>query len=158
MPMEGVFACWVSMTGTCPEQETDDSGFGELFEMRGAVREEVFGAIVVRETAKVRSRIGVVLGGDRGLYPRLSARHNLEILGRALPCPPGTIEAGASPHFSSRCQRVALASARRGTASSSIARADRVPANARLFEICGLASAGFVEPGPPYLVGALVFG
>jgi len=47
-----------------------------LIPSEGSAR--ILGHDVVRETAKVRSRIGVVLGGDRGLYRRLSARHNLE--------------------------------------------------------------------------------
>jgi len=38
----------------------------------------VLGHDVVTDTAAVRREIGVVLGGDRGLYQRLSARHNLE--------------------------------------------------------------------------------
>jgi ABC-2 type transport system ATP-binding protein len=38
----------------------------------------VFGRDVVGETRKVRERIGVVFGGDSGLYGRISARQNLE--------------------------------------------------------------------------------
>src|ERR1700712_4299265 len=38
----------------------------------------VLGHDVVTDTANVRRSIGVVLGGDRGLYPRISARANLE--------------------------------------------------------------------------------
>jgi ABC-2 type transport system ATP-binding protein len=38
----------------------------------------IFGQDVVVSTAQVRRRIGVVLGGERGLYGRLSARRNLE--------------------------------------------------------------------------------
>jgi len=37
----------------------------------------ILGHDVVRETAAVRRNIGLVLGGDRGLYPRLTARQNL---------------------------------------------------------------------------------
>ncbi len=42
----------------------------------GSVR--VAGFDVLDKTAEVRRRIGVVLGGDRGLYPRLTGRENLE--------------------------------------------------------------------------------
>lgn len=38
----------------------------------------VCGFDVVTEAARVRERIGLVLGGDRGLYARLTARENLE--------------------------------------------------------------------------------
>ena len=42
----------------------------------GAAR--VCGFDVVAEAPRVRERIGLVLGGDRGLYTRLTARENLE--------------------------------------------------------------------------------
>jgi ABC-2 type transport system ATP-binding protein len=38
---------------------------------------EVLGLDVVRDSARLRSRIGLVLGGERGLYNRVSARENL---------------------------------------------------------------------------------
>jgi len=38
----------------------------------------VVGFDVVQDAAEVRRRIGLVLGGDRGLYAKLSARENLE--------------------------------------------------------------------------------
>ena len=38
----------------------------------------ILGHDVVRETSKVRPLIGIVLGGDRGLYWRLTGRQNLE--------------------------------------------------------------------------------
>ena len=38
---------------------------------------EVLGLDVVRAGGEVRRRLGIVLDGDRGLYPRLSARQNL---------------------------------------------------------------------------------
>jgi ABC-2 type transport system ATP-binding protein len=43
----------------------------------------VAGADVVRQPKIVRTRIGLVLGGDRGLYTRLSARQNLHFWGAA---------------------------------------------------------------------------
>ena len=42
-----------------------------------AGRARVLGFDVVRQAARIRPRIGIVLGGDRGLYGRLSARQNL---------------------------------------------------------------------------------
>jgi len=57
-----------------------------LLPSEGSAR--ILGHDVVRETAKVRSRIGVVLGGDRGLYRRLSARHNLEYWAALYHVPP----------------------------------------------------------------------
>jgi ABC-2 type transport system ATP-binding protein len=41
----------------------------------------VAGYDVVRQTSDVRQRIGIVLGGDRGLYDRMTARANLELWG-----------------------------------------------------------------------------
>ncbi|HEV2316673.1 MAG TPA: ABC transporter ATP-binding protein [Thermoplasmata archaeon] len=38
---------------------------------------EVLGFDVTRDAAKIRPRIGLVLGGERGLYNRVSARENL---------------------------------------------------------------------------------
>ena len=38
----------------------------------------ILGHDVVRETAAVRARIGIVLGRDRGFYLRLTGRQNLE--------------------------------------------------------------------------------
>jgi ABC-2 type transport system ATP-binding protein len=39
---------------------------------------QVFGMDVVKEAKEIRPRIGIVFGGDRGLYWRLSGRDNLE--------------------------------------------------------------------------------
>ncbi|MFA1538111.1 ABC transporter ATP-binding protein [Actinomadura monticuli] len=46
-----------------------------------AGRAAVLGHDVVAETAKVRRDIGLVLGGDRGFYDRISARRNLAFWG-----------------------------------------------------------------------------
>src|SRR5207248_4116859 len=43
-----------------------------------AGRAEVCGLDVVGDTRAVRKRIGIVFGGDRGVYARLTARQNLE--------------------------------------------------------------------------------
>jgi ABC-2 type transport system ATP-binding protein len=44
-------------------------------------RAEVLGFDVMTQTRDVRARIGLVLGGDRGLYGRLNALENLEYFG-----------------------------------------------------------------------------
>lgn len=48
----------------------------------------VLGLDVVKQTAMVRSKIGVVFGGDRGLYDRLSARDNLRYFAELYGVPP----------------------------------------------------------------------
>ena len=50
---------------------------------RGTVT--VAGFDVVTQTADVRRSIGVVLGGDRGLYPRLTGQREPGVLGLAVP-------------------------------------------------------------------------
>src|SRR5262249_60005841 len=42
---------------------------------------QVLGHDVVKETGAVRPLIGIVFGGERGLYTRLTARQNLEYWG-----------------------------------------------------------------------------
>ena len=42
---------------------------------------QVLGHDVVEETQAVRPLIGIVFGGERGLYTRLTARQNLEYWG-----------------------------------------------------------------------------
>jgi ABC-2 type transport system ATP-binding protein len=39
----------------------------------------VLGRDVVRQAGEVKRQIGIVFGGDRGLYPRLTARQNLQL-------------------------------------------------------------------------------
>lgn len=46
-----------------------------------AGRASVLGYDVVEEAPRVRSLIGLVFGGERGLYPRLTARQNLHYFG-----------------------------------------------------------------------------
>ena len=46
-----------------------------LLPSSGSVR--VFGYDITRHTAAIRRRLGVVFGGDKGLYPRLTGRQNL---------------------------------------------------------------------------------
>jgi len=46
---------------------------------------------VVRDEGQVRRQLGVVLGGDRGLYAKLSARDNLRYFGALYGLPPAVI-------------------------------------------------------------------
>jgi ABC-2 type transport system ATP-binding protein len=46
---------------------------------------------VVRDEGRVRRQLGVVLGGDRGLYAKLSARDNLRYFGALYGLPPAAI-------------------------------------------------------------------
>ena len=50
----------------------------------------VLGFDVVRDTSRVRQMIGVVLGGDRGVYWRLTGRENLEYWSALYKVPAGT--------------------------------------------------------------------
>ena len=50
----------------------------------------ILGHDVVRQTKAVRPLIGIVLGGDRGLYWRLSGRQNLEYWAALYNVPAGT--------------------------------------------------------------------
>ncbi|MGC4761786.1 ABC transporter ATP-binding protein [Micromonospora sp. DT46] len=56
----------------------------------------VAGFDVVRETAQVRRRIGIVFGGDRGLYDRISARQNLVFWGTLYHVEPAVIHRRAA--------------------------------------------------------------
>jgi ABC-2 type transport system ATP-binding protein len=47
---------------------------------------------VVEETRKVRPLIGIVFGGERGLYTRLTARQNLEYWGALYKLPTGVVK------------------------------------------------------------------
>jgi ABC-2 type transport system ATP-binding protein len=51
-------------------------------------RARILGHDVVRETAAVRRLIGVVFGGDKGLYNKLSGRQNLEYWAALYEVPP----------------------------------------------------------------------
>jgi ABC-type multidrug transport system ATPase subunit len=51
----------------------------------------VGGFDVVRDEGRVRRQLGVVLGGDRGLYAKLSARDNLRYFGALYGLPPAVI-------------------------------------------------------------------
>ena len=54
-------------------------------------RAAVAGFDVIRQEREVRRRLGVVLGGDRGLYGKLSARDNLVYFGRLYGLPGRTL-------------------------------------------------------------------
>jgi ABC-2 type transport system ATP-binding protein len=54
-------------------------------------RATVGGYDVVRDEVRVRRQLGVVLGGDRGLYAKLSARENLRYFGALYGLTAGTI-------------------------------------------------------------------
>jgi ABC-2 type transport system ATP-binding protein len=53
-----------------------------------AGRAEVLGYDVVRSYAQVRPRIGIVFGGERGLYWRLSGRYNIQYFADLYRVPP----------------------------------------------------------------------
>jgi len=65
----------------------------------------VMGHDVVRETKAVRQSIGIVFGGDRGLYWRLTGRQNLEYWAALYNVPAGV----ASRRVSELLERVGLA-------------------------------------------------
>lgn len=64
----------------------------------------VMGLNVMQDTVGIRSRIGLILGGDRGLYGRLTGRENLEYFA-ALNRIPSTI---ASRRIEELCKTVGL--------------------------------------------------
>src|SRR6266540_7203909 len=55
-------------------------------------RARVLGRDVVSETKQVRPLIGIVFGGERGLYTRLTARQNLEYWGALYRLPTATVK------------------------------------------------------------------
>jgi ABC-2 type transport system ATP-binding protein len=65
----------------------------------------VLGHDVVRETKTVRPLIGIVFGGERGLYWRLTARQNLEYWAALYKLPSGEI----GPRVQTLLERVGLA-------------------------------------------------
>ena len=65
----------------------------------------VAGFDVVRDALEVRRRIGLVLGGDRGLYTKLTARENLEFWAAMYGMPP----AAASARIHAVLEQVGLA-------------------------------------------------
>ncbi|MEU6548670.1 ABC transporter ATP-binding protein [Streptomyces sp. NPDC046915] len=67
----------------------------------------VAGADITTDPQAVRRRISVVLGGDRGLYPRLSARQNLLFFGMLADVPRRVLKARAEALL----QRMGLAEA-----------------------------------------------
>jgi ABC-2 type transport system ATP-binding protein len=68
-------------------------------------RARVAGHDVVTDTARVRPLIGIVFGGERGLYTRLTARQNLRYWAALYRVPNGL----AKPRVESLLQRVGLA-------------------------------------------------
>lgn len=66
---------------------------------------EVLGLDVVRDTQEVRRRIGIVFGGERGLYTRLTARQNLAFWGAMYHLPPALLR----PRVEELLDRVGLA-------------------------------------------------
>lgn len=57
-----------------------------LLPSHGSIR--VFGLDAVREPQRARRRLGLILGGERGLYDRLSARDNLRYFATLYALPP----------------------------------------------------------------------
>lgn len=64
----------------------------------------VMGLNVMEDTAGIRSRIGLILGGDRGLYGRLTGRENLEYFAALNRIPSGV----ASRRIEELCKTVGL--------------------------------------------------
>ena len=74
---------------------------------RGIIR--VNGYDVVHEPSKVRGEIGILFGGEVGLYDRLSARENIEYFGKLYGMPQDDIDRRAGKFSRGMKQKVSIA-------------------------------------------------